>query len=159
VPTLSTTRKAMLVTAILSIALTGCGTVSATSANEEPPATAQPTKPAKPECMKASPSLSAAVNELVVEKGEGNTVSNVAVEQDTDTGWWVIVGGIEVPPENGDGFLGFWVTDLEPSAEPFDGTIWAMDTNTAHESAAALTEEVSIESVSHPAIGCYERLR
>lgn len=157
-PTHSIVRRAMLAAAILSIALTGCSAVSATPSTEERSATTQPTKAANPECMKASPSLSAAVNELVVEKGEGNTVSNLAAQQDADTGWWVIVGAIEVPPENGDGFLGFWVTELKPSEKPFEGTIWAMDNSTMHASAAALAEEVSIEPVSNPAIRCYERM-
>lgn len=143
---------------MLSIALTGCSAVSATPANEEPPATTQPTKSANPECMKASPSLSAAVNKLVAEKVEGNTVVDVAVQQDTDTGWWVIVGAIEVPPENGDGKLGFWVTESKPFEEPFDSTIWAMDNAAAVNSTAVLTEEVTIESVSNPAIRCYEKM-
>jgi uncharacterized protein YceK len=160
VPTHSIVRRAMLATAILSIALTGCSAVSATPASaEDPPTTTQPTKPAKPECMKASPSLSAAVNELVVGKGAGNTVANVAVEQEADTGWWVIVGGIDVPPENGDDKLGFWVTELKPSEEPFEGTIWAMDNAAAANSTAALAEEVTIEPVSHPAGGCYYEMR
>lgn len=157
-PTHSIVRRAMLATAILSIALTGCSAVSATPANDEPAATTQPTKATNPECMKASPSLSAAVNELVVGKGVGNTVSNVAVQQDRDTGWWVIVGSIDVPPENGDGFLGFWVTELKPSEEPFDSTIWAMDNTAAGNSTAVLTEEVTIEPESNPAIRCYERM-
>lgn len=138
----------------LCFALAGCSGQPASTVQA-----ADDSSASDPVCLDASESTTTAVNDLVVAKGQGNTVIGAATLFDEGTGFWLISAEID-PALNGDSYIGIWASPDDASDAQFNGELFSLAGNVSEtQSLAPVTDEVTFNRQEAPVVGCYSQLR
>jgi hypothetical protein len=110
----------------------------------------------RPHCDSPSASALAAIDTTVRAAGEGNRLPKAAVLADPDNGLWLIAGVFGGPAGVGEGALGIWATSTDPTIEPFNGKVYAVDDAAVNWSTAPSADEVVNDPRNIPldVLGC-----
>ena len=74
---------------------------------------------------------------------------------DPDSGMWLIVGPFQGPAGVGEGALGIWATNKDPTIEPFTGKVYSFDDAAANRSTAPRTNKMAYDPRGElPVLGC-----
>lgn len=153
--------RAVALTATLLL-FGGCGSTNSSSSVEprSSSATDQSASPsARPQCATASRATTSTVNATVQAKDARNSVAKVVSWADPQgEGWW-LVGAISGPTTPGEGALGIWATEEDPTQESFAGSVSAVDGGAHTWSTAPENELVKYDPTDVPALGCWSQNR
>jgi hypothetical protein len=160
---------AVLAMAVSTVALVGC--VPAFESGPKPADDAPPVvspedsiiptqKPAKPsDCVVVPAGVLDAVDQILVNPGD--SLPFAAGWYDEEAKLWIIVGALAGPSGEGEGIAGAWGSKSDIASAPFDGELWALDSNASNFSTAPLSDIYVFER--QPRLGavykCYPALK
>ncbi|WP_157581433.1 hypothetical protein [Phycicoccus sp. Root563] len=115
--------------------------------------TSTPPAPAEP-CVTVSKAALKAVDLVVRDKGENNTVTRAGAQRDVDSGMWLVVGAFGGPAGAGEGALGIWATAQDPRAADFASPVLAVDGAASQWSIAEPAHDIAYDPAYAPVVVC-----